>query len=167
MVARVLLHGHAPTDPLPVLALKPVHEWVVDKRFQDGDHAIGVGAHDSHNVLTRDAECPLDAAHLHRADEHARQAEGHALGEAWAFHRHFEAVAKVDVHDAARRSVEHEVGRVAVAQSQNVAHLTHERRGALLTGRCTVVSHCTLSLVASPSFTSVEEPQRVSAYGAR
>jgi len=40
--------------------------------------------------------------------------------------RHLEAVAKVDVKDLARQTVEHQVGRVAVAEAENVADHAHD-----------------------------------------
>ena len=47
-----------------------------------------------------------------------------------AAHRHLEAVAKVDVEDLARQTVEHQVGRVAVAEAEDVAHHAHHRERA-------------------------------------
>ena len=47
------------------------------------------------------AKGALDARHLHRGDEHAREPEGHRLGVLVSPHRNLEAVAKVDVQDLA------------------------------------------------------------------
>ena len=61
------------------------------------------------------------AAYLHRMREHARQPEGDLLGVLLAVHRDLETVAEVDVYDLAREALEHQVRRVPVTQTQNVA----------------------------------------------
>lgn len=81
-------------------------------------------------MLTRDAEAALNVADLHGVRQHARQAEGHPLGVLLALHGHLEAVAKVDVHNLARDSVEHQVRRVAVTQSENVSNHGHDAQRA-------------------------------------
>ena len=76
-----------------------------------------------HDPLARESVVSFYAAHFHRAHQHAREAERHALGEFLALHGHFEAVAEVDVQYLAGLAVEHEVGRVAVAQPEDIPHL--------------------------------------------
>lgn len=47
--------------------------------------------------------------YLHGIDQHAREAEGHSLGELVPLHGDLEAIRKVDVHDTARDTVHHDV----------------------------------------------------------
>mmetsp|Transcript_45217 Transcript_45217/g.141722 ORF Transcript_45217/g.141722 Transcript_45217/m.141722 type:complete len:364 (-) Transcript_45217:156-1247(-) len=99
----------------------PADERVVDEGLeQRHERRARVAQHD-HDLLAGAAEGALDAAHLHGVDEHARESEGHLLGQLCARHGHLEAVAEVDVHNAARLLLEHDVVRVAVAEPEDVA----------------------------------------------
>ena len=75
-----------------------------------------------------------EVAHLHGVDEHAREAEGDFLGKFLANHGDFEAVAEVDVNDLAADAVQHEVGRVAVTQSQHVPYHAHDSQRSRVIG---------------------------------
>ena len=59
-------------------------------------------------------------------EEHTGESEGDRLWKLLAPHRHFEAVAKVDVQDLAREAVQHQVGGVAVAQPEDVPDHRHD-----------------------------------------
>src|SRR5690606_33345598 len=82
-----------------------------------------------HDLLARYAETALDVANFHGIGEHTGEPERHALGILLAFHRHFEAVAKVDMDDLSRNAVEHQVRRMPVAESEDVPHHGHDGQG--------------------------------------
>jgi hypothetical protein len=71
---------------------------------------------------------------LHRIDQHARQPKWNLLGELLSVHRDLEAVAKVNVDDLARAAVEHQVARVPVAETENVADHRHDGERARAVG---------------------------------
>src|SRR5690554_1439827 len=97
--------------------------------FQYCHHALLVIAQHSHHLLASDAETALDVANLHGISEHACQSEGHPLGVLLALHGNLEAVAKVDVDNLARDAVEHEVRRVAIAETEDVPDHRHDAQG--------------------------------------
>ena len=97
-------------------------------------HRVLVAAEHAHDALAGAAEVALEAADAHRVDEHAREAKGDLLGELVAVQRHLEAVAEVDVQDLARVAVQHQVGRVAVAEPEDVADHRHDRERARVVG---------------------------------
>mmetsp|Transcript_31785 Transcript_31785/g.69550 ORF Transcript_31785/g.69550 Transcript_31785/m.69550 type:complete len:207 (-) Transcript_31785:165-785(-) len=79
----------------------------------------------THHLLARRSERSLDRAHLHGADEHARQPERHGLRKLVAPHRHLEAVAKIDVQDLPREAVQHQVRRMPISEPEDVADHAH------------------------------------------
>ena len=72
-------------------------------------------------ILACGAIVAFNAGHLHRIHQHAGQAEGHLFGEFLSLHGHFEAVAEVNVQYFAGLSVQHEVRRMAITQTKDIA----------------------------------------------
>jgi hypothetical protein len=52
---------HAAVLGCTMALLEPIDEGIVNKGFQHSNNAVGVGPKHSHDVLARDAECPVDA----------------------------------------------------------------------------------------------------------
>mmetsp|Transcript_10854 Transcript_10854/g.22568 ORF Transcript_10854/g.22568 Transcript_10854/m.22568 type:complete len:327 (-) Transcript_10854:940-1920(-) len=121
-------------DRVVVLQQPPVDQRVVHKGLQHRHHAVLVVAKHKHHLLARRPVVALHPAHPHGLHQHPRQPEGHLLGELLPVHRGLEAVAKVDVKDLARVPVQHQVGRVAVAQAQDVPDHAHHRQRARVVG---------------------------------
>ena len=66
--------------------------------------------------------CKMQRFYLHCVNEHAGEAERDFFGKLFSRHRHLEAVAEVDVHDLATDAAEHKVGRMTIAEAENVTH---------------------------------------------
>mmetsp|Transcript_56734 Transcript_56734/g.112076 ORF Transcript_56734/g.112076 Transcript_56734/m.112076 type:complete len:223 (-) Transcript_56734:1567-2235(-) len=103
----------------------PANQRVVHESLQHGVEAVALGAEHSHHVHASASVVSLDPRHLHGIYEHSGEPERHFFGKFGAFHRHLEAVSKVDVHDSPRSSLHHEVAWVAVAEAQDVAGDAH------------------------------------------
>ena len=76
-------------------------------------------------MLARNAEAPFDVADLHSVGQHSRETEGDPFRVLVALHGDLEAVAEVDVDDLARDPVQHQVARMPVAETEDVAHHAH------------------------------------------
>ena len=81
----------------------------MNKGLKHGDDGALVGAKNRHDSLARVSERALNTTHLHGVSEHAREAEGDALGEFVTMLRDLEAVAKVYMDQLARKAVEHQI----------------------------------------------------------
>ena len=101
----------------------------MDEGLEHGHERLPVLADHTHHRLARDLVAAVDVADLHGKGEHARQAERHALGIFVAVHGHLKAVAKVNVDYFPRAAVQHQVGRMSVAQAEDVAHDRHDGQG--------------------------------------
>ena len=82
------------------------------------------------------SEVAFNARYFHGFSEHPSQSEGDAFWELLSPHSDLEAVSEVNVHDLASVSLEHDIGRVSVAQPKNVTHHGH---------------HCKTTCEAGPS----------------
>eukprot|EP00162_Nutomonas_longa_P011397 comp20527_c0_seq1/m.41541 comp20527_c0_seq1/g.41541 ORF comp20527_c0_seq1/g.41541 comp20527_c0_seq1/m.41541 type:complete len:384 (+) comp20527_c0_seq1:194-1345(+) len=111
----------------------PVDQWIVHKGLEHRHQRVLVLATDTHHVFTRVAVDALDAAHFHRLDKHACETERDLFWELVAMHCDFKAVAEIDVHNLAACAVHHEIGRVAIAKTENVAdHRHHTERAGVV-----------------------------------
>lgn len=116
------------------VAETPVEEGVVDEGLEHGHQGFLVVADDAHDGLAAELVAAVDVADFHGEGQHAREAEGDALGVFLAVHGDFEAVAEVDVDDLAGDAVEHEVAGVPVAEAEDVADHGHDGEGAGVVG---------------------------------
>eukprot|EP00968_Pinguiococcus_pyrenoidosus_P000364 scaffold24_cov245-Pinguiococcus_pyrenoidosus.AAC.16 len=108
----------------------PADEGIVDEGFEHRNQTVSVVAQHVHDPLAGRTEVPLDARRFHRLHEHACQAKRNPLGISLAIHGHLEAVAEVHVKDLAVAPLEHEIRRVAVAESQDVPDHAHHSEGS-------------------------------------
>ena len=85
-------------------------------------------------MLTCCSIAAFDITNFHSVCQHAGEAERHALGVFLAVHGDFETVAEINVHNLSGHAVEHEIGRVAIAQAENVPDHGHDSERACIVG---------------------------------
>jgi hypothetical protein len=85
-------------------------------------------------MLARRPVAALDVANFHGIRQHPRKPKRHPLRILFAVHSDFEAVAEIDVDDFSGDAIEHEIGRVAIAETEDVAHHGHDGERARVVG---------------------------------
>ena len=94
--------------------------------FENSHDAFLVVSEHSHHVLASNSERTLNVADFHGIRQHARQSEGNPFRVFLSFHRNLETITEINVDDLSSDAVKHEVRRVTVAQTQNVANHGHD-----------------------------------------
>jgi hypothetical protein len=102
--------------------------------FKDRHNTLLITPQYPHNMLTRCPVATFDVTNFHGIRQHAREAERHALRVLLAMHRHLEAVSKINVDDLAGNPVQHQVTRVAIAETQNIPDHGHDGKRARVVG---------------------------------
>ena len=82
-----------------------------------------------HHRFTSTSVGPLNSRDFHGVYEHPSKAERNFFWVFFASHRYFEAVAEVDVKNLSAHAIEEQIGRVPVAQAEDVAHHRHDCQG--------------------------------------
>lgn len=91
-------------------------------RFEHCHQRFLILSDDTHDRFASDAETALDITDFHGESQHSRQTERYSLWVLFTMHRHFEAIAKIDVDDLASDAVKHQVRRMSVTKPKNVSH---------------------------------------------
>ena len=73
-------------------------------------------------MLTGRPVASFNVADLHGVGQHSSQTERHSFGVLFSVHGDLETVTEINVHNLARNSVKHEVGRMAITQAENVSN---------------------------------------------
>ena len=85
-------------------------------------------------MLTCCSITAFDITNFHGIRQHAGEAERYTLGVFLAVHGDFETVTEINVHNLSGHAVEHEIGRVAIAQTKNVPDHGHDGKRACVVG---------------------------------
>lgn len=64
----------------------------------------------------------LNGIYLHGVDEHSSQPERNLLGELLSGHSNFKTVTEIDVKDLSTQTIQHQIGRMAIAETEDVTH---------------------------------------------
>ncbi len=102
----------------------------MNKGFQDSKKAISLTAKHSHDRVARVSEQTVNSTDFKSADQQTCQTEGNTFGELRAQNGGFKTVAEIDVDDAIRDGVEHQIARMSVAETEDVAEHGHDSEGA-------------------------------------
>ena len=92
------------------------------KSLQHGDQTVPVVSQHAHDTVTRGPVVAFDTAHLHGIYQHTRESERDCFWKLFSVHGHLKTVPEVDVQNLSGISVEHEIGRMAISETKNIAY---------------------------------------------
>ena len=94
--------------------------------FKHSHNTLLVTPQHAHDVLASRPVATFDITNFHGIRQHARETERHAFWVLLPVHGYFETVAEINVDDLAGDTVQHQVTRVAITETQDVTDHGHD-----------------------------------------